>query len=72
MFKTLTLASIYELQGFKEEALTIYEEILKKELDPTTKIGLYVHLSCLLERLILRQGINYVEGMDKFFQVLAK
>lgn len=31
MFKTLTLASIYELQGFKEEALVIYEEILKKE-----------------------------------------
>ena len=31
MFKTLTLASIYELQGFKEEALTIYEEILKKD-----------------------------------------
>lgn len=31
MFKTLTLASIYELQGFKDEALLIYEEILKRE-----------------------------------------
>lgn len=31
MFKTLTLASIYELQGFKDEALVIYEEILNKD-----------------------------------------
>ncbi|PAF46816.1 hypothetical protein BKH46_06270 [Helicobacter sp. 12S02634-8] len=28
-FKTITLASIYELQGFKEEALEIYKNILK-------------------------------------------
>ncbi|MCE3039037.1 tetratricopeptide repeat protein [Helicobacter anatolicus] len=31
MFKTLTLASIYELQGYKDEALVIYQEILKKD-----------------------------------------
>ena len=29
--KTLTLANIYELQGFKEEALDIYKEILKND-----------------------------------------
>jgi|APHig6443717817_1056837.scaffolds.fasta_scaffold01996_8 tetratricopeptide (TPR) repeat protein len=29
--KTLTLASIYEFQGHKEDALEIYKEILKKE-----------------------------------------
>lgn len=29
-FKTITLASIYELQGFKDEAIQIYEEILKE------------------------------------------
>ncbi len=28
---TLTLASIYELQGLKEEALEIYKEILKND-----------------------------------------
>ncbi|PAF45080.1 tetratricopeptide repeat protein [Helicobacter sp. 11S02596-1] len=32
-FKTITLASIYELQGFKEEALEIYENILKTDPD---------------------------------------
>ena len=30
MIKTLTLASIYELQGLKEDALDIYKEILKE------------------------------------------
>ena len=29
--QTLTLANIYELQGLKEEALEIYQEILKKD-----------------------------------------
>jgi hypothetical protein len=29
--QTLTLATIYELQGLKTEALEIYKEILKKE-----------------------------------------
>jgi len=31
MVKTLTLASIYELQGLKEDALDIYKEILKED-----------------------------------------
>ncbi len=30
MVKTLTLASIYELQGLKSDALDIYKELLKK------------------------------------------
>lgn len=29
--KTLTLASIYEFQGHKEDALEIYKDILKEE-----------------------------------------
>ena len=29
--QTVTLANIYELQGLKDEALEIYEEILKKD-----------------------------------------
>jgi uncharacterized protein HemY len=31
--KTKTYAQILETQGFKEEALAIYEELLKKEYD---------------------------------------
>jgi tetratricopeptide (TPR) repeat protein len=29
--QTLTLANIYELQGLKEEALSIYKEVLSKD-----------------------------------------
>ena len=29
--QTLTLASIYELQGLREEALSVYKEILRKD-----------------------------------------
>lgn len=29
--KTLTLASIYELQGLRDEALCIYKDLLKKD-----------------------------------------
>ncbi len=35
MLKTLTLASIYELQGLKSDALDIYKDILKD--DPRNK-----------------------------------
>ena len=35
MIKTTTLASVYEAQGLREDALKIYEEILKN--DPTNK-----------------------------------
>ncbi len=31
--KTSTLAHIYEIQGYKQEALVIYEEILRKNPD---------------------------------------
>ncbi len=31
--QTLTLANIYELQGLKEEALSIYKEVLKNDPD---------------------------------------
>jgi hypothetical protein len=33
MIQTVTLASIYELQGFKKEALLVYKNILQKEPD---------------------------------------
>jgi len=35
VLKTLTLASIYELQGLKSDALDIYKDILKE--DPRNK-----------------------------------
>lgn len=71
--KNFTLSNIVNhltiLNGEKiiddvEEIVDILEEDLGEELDATRKVGLYVHISCLIERLILKQGIEYVEGME--------
>jgi len=60
--KTLTLASIYELQGLKSEALEIYKELLKK--DPNNKEAKVAikRLSGLRKKYL---GVN--EDMKKFF-----
>ena len=49
-----------------EEIVSELEKLFKCSLDITTKVGVYVHLSCLIERLILRQGIMESEGMEEF------
>ena len=60
--QTLTLASIYELQGLKEEALEIYKEILKNDpQNAEAKIAIR-RLSGLRKRFL---GCN--EQMKDFF-----
>jgi len=60
--KTLTLASIYELQGLKSEALEIYKEILKKDSsNKEAKIAIK-RLSGIRKKYL---GVN--EDMKKFF-----
>lgn len=60
--KTLTLASIYELQGLKENALEIYRDILKS--DPSNKEAKIAirRLSGIRKK---HQGVN--EEMKEFF-----
>lgn len=73
IMKTFTLSNIVNhltiLNGEKiiddvEEIVADLEHNLHDELDATRKLGLYVHISCLIERLILKQGISIVEGME--------
>ncbi|MEG0273585.1 MAG: sigma 54-interacting transcriptional regulator [Longicatena sp.] len=74
ILKTFTLSNIVNhltiLNGEKiiddvEEIVKDLEFNLNEELDSTRKLGLYVHISCLIERLILKQGISEVEGMNE-------
>ena len=62
MIKTLTLASIYELQGLKEDALDIYKEILKE--NPKNK-----EARVAIRRLsgIRKKYMGVDEEMKKFF-----
>ena len=59
---TVTLASIYELQGLKDEALEIYKEILKK--DPANS-----EAKIAIRRLsgIRKKFLNVNEEMKDFF-----
>lgn len=60
--QTLTLASIYELQGLKEEALEIYKEILKKDPQNSEAKVAIRRLSGIRKRFL---GCN--EQMKEFF-----
>ncbi len=60
--QTLTLASIYELQGLKEEALQIYKDILEKTPDNSDAKIAIKRLSGMRKDF---RGVN--EQMKDFF-----
>lgn len=62
----LTILNPQKVMEDVEEIVSQLESIFHCTLDITTKVGVYVHLSCLIERLILRQGITDSTGMDEF------
>ena len=62
----LTILNPQKVMEDVEEIVSELEKLFKCSLDITTKVGVYVHLSCLIERLILRQGIMESEGMEEF------
>lgn len=62
----LTILNPQKVMEDVEEIVSELEKLFKCSLDITTKVGVYVHLSCLIERLILRQEITESEGMIDF------
>jgi len=62
MIKTLTLASIYELQGLKEDALDIYKDILKEDSNNKAARIAVRRLSGMRKKY---SGVD--EEMKKFF-----
>ncbi|MEG0694422.1 MAG: sigma 54-interacting transcriptional regulator [Erysipelotrichaceae bacterium] len=61
----LTILNAEKIIDDVEEIVDILEEESKIVLDATRKTGLFVHISCLIERLILKNEISEVEGMDE-------
>ena len=60
--QTLTLGSIYELQGLKAEALSIYKDVLEKEPDNSEAKIAIRRLSGMRKNFL---GVN--EQMRDFF-----
>ncbi|MEF3191250.1 MAG: tetratricopeptide repeat protein [Campylobacterales bacterium] len=61
-FSTLTLASIYELQGLREDALRVYQEILEREPGNTEARAGIIRLSGMRKKY---EGVN--QEMKEFF-----
>ncbi len=64
----LTILNAEKVMEDVEDIVDYLEQKLNCSLDPTRKIGLYMHLSCLIERLMLRNEITMIEGIDEKMQ----
>ena len=62
----LTILNAEKVIDDVEDFVAQVERALHKTIDATVRMGLYVHISCLIERLMLRQGIENVEGIQEF------
>lgn len=72
MVNHLTILNAEKVLEDVEEVVERLEVLLNKKLSGTVKIGLYVHLSCLLERLILKQEIQTVEGFEEQYALIKE
>ncbi|MCH4221966.1 MAG: sigma 54-interacting transcriptional regulator [Solobacterium sp.] len=64
----LTILNAEKVLEDVDEVVKEIEETLQIELPAARKIGLYVHLSCLIERLILHDEIQLEENPDEFIE----
>ena len=61
--------TILNAEKVLEDVECVVSEIetgLNRRLAPGSKMGLYVHLSCLIERLMLKDEIKLTQGVDEF------
>lgn len=65
MVNQLTILNPEKVMEDVEDIVYELERVFNKNVTNTSKVGLYVHLSCLIERLILRQEIKDVEGIEE-------
>lgn len=64
----LTILNAEKVIDDVEEIVEEMEERLHCELDTTRKAGLYIHISCLIERLMLKNEITNVDHLDDFVE----
>lgn len=68
----LTILNAEKLIDDVEDVVVDIEKRLDSELSMITKAGLYVHLSCLIERLILRNEVSYIEHQEEKLKKYSK
>ncbi len=68
LVNNLTILNAEKVINDVEQVVQSIENALEIQIDTTTKIGLYIHLSCLIERLMMKQEITYAEGVEEFIR----
>ena len=73
----LTILNAEKVLDDVQETVAKIEEGMGIQLSPANKMGLYVHMACLVERLILRNEIvlnqdpnEFIASHQKFIQVV--
>lgn len=64
----LTILNANKVLEDVQDVVVQMEEALEIQLDSTLKVGLYMHLSCLIERLMMRSEVGVFEGLDDFMR----
>lgn len=62
----LTILNASKVLEDVEEVVQYIEKECDIELSATIKVGLYMHISCLIERLITRNEVSVFEGLEEF------
>ncbi|MEF9968710.1 MAG: PRD domain-containing protein, partial [Longicatena sp.] len=64
----LTILNAEKVLDDVEELVIDMEKYLSLPLPAASKVGLYVHLSCLIERLILKNEVQLIEEPTEFLE----
>lgn len=64
--KHLTILDADRLLNFVEEAVQRLQKFMNKQFTAKTKAGLYIHICCLIERLVTKTPVESYEGLDEF------
>ncbi|WP_339179968.1 sigma 54-interacting transcriptional regulator [Oceanobacillus sp. FSL W7-1293] len=62
----ITILNPEKIINHVERALTLLQEIFQVKLSNSSKISLYIHISCLIERLVKQQPIEVYTELDNF------
>ena len=68
LIDSLTILDAEKVVNQIEESLKDYQMRVGKTLSSLSKINLYVHISCMIERLIRNQGVSSYPAIDQFLK----
>ena len=66
VFESLTILNPEKLFSEVERAVASLQDLTGREIAPAATIGLYVHLCCLVERLVTKTAIDAYTGEEDF------